>query len=124
MMDTIEFKSRIDRFPKEWQDKCVLAYTKRKEINELQERIGKIEFATQREVLNLASIEANKKDLSNAEKRKSKVDELLATNDIYKKAQSDAQALRDSVALLDIEVKASKFRFDADMALFNALNQR
>ena len=123
-MDLDKFKSRIDRFPKEWQDKCVLIYTKRKEINDLQERVGKIEFATQRDVLNLSSEDAHKKDLSNAEKRKSKADELLAMNDVYKRAQSDAQALRDSVALLDIEVKASKFRFDADMALFNALNQR
>ena len=123
-MDVIDFKTRIDRFPAAWQAKCVLVYTKRKEIGELQERISKIEFATKRDVLNMSAEEDHKKDLSNAEKRNAKFDELLVTNDIYKRAQSDAQALRDSVALLDIEVKASKFRFDADMALFNALNTR
>ena len=119
-MNIDTMKSRLDAFPEKYRDQLIKLYQKKHDIISLQERIKKIEFVTNKEVSLLSGQEEHKKDLSNAEKRKSKYDVLLRDNNIYITVQSDIVALKDSQDILEIEVKSSRLRFDADLALIKA----
>ena len=116
-MDRVN-KEEFEQLPKKIRDLEEVILQKNTTKNNLSENISLIELETNQEVLEMSSQEEHKKELSNAEKRKAKVNELLSKRENYLEEKKQLKQVEEELSVLYIDLAYYKrlFRFYESMS--------